>query len=351
MRTVIVAVCLILATAPAIGSPSSVEALERLAEKASPQAALKQVEAFLAEHPGEYDALLLKGYLLSQLGRNGGAEKIYRSLIRKHPKNPEPYNNLAVLYASAGQYEKAAETLKQALGTHPSYSIAYENLGRVYGRSASEAYSRALGVEPPKESDGEGLVMLKLSPNGAADQAPAGQKAQAEAPSRLPLPPTPRASDSTVERRRTARDSVGPPPPRSSNPQQEVVSTSAPRAPSQQPAADLRDEINSTVRSWARAWSEQQVDAYLNFYSQSFRPPENLSRSTWEAERRARIQRPRTIRVVVRNLQPPVTTARGTAVTFVQSYSSDRFADKVTKILVFIRENGEWKILEERSAS
>ncbi len=58
MRTVIVAVCLILATAPAIGSPNSVEALERLAERASPQAALKQVDSFLAEHPGEYDALL-----------------------------------------------------------------------------------------------------------------------------------------------------------------------------------------------------------------------------------------------------------------------------------------------------
>jgi len=60
---------------------------------------------------------------------------------------PEPYNNLAVLYAAEGQERKAAEALEQAIRTNPSYTTAHENLGDLYARMASEAYAKALQLD------------------------------------------------------------------------------------------------------------------------------------------------------------------------------------------------------------
>ena len=50
------------------------------------------------------------------------AIKIVSALTREYPHMPEPYNNLAVLYAADGQERKAAEALEQAIRTNPSYS-------------------------------------------------------------------------------------------------------------------------------------------------------------------------------------------------------------------------------------
>ncbi len=57
---------------------------------------------------------------------------------------PEPYNNVAVLYASQNRFEKAREALEMATRNSRSYAIAHENLGDVYARLASEAYRQAV---------------------------------------------------------------------------------------------------------------------------------------------------------------------------------------------------------------
>ena len=52
-----------------------------------------------------------------------------------------------MIYASQGQYDKARAALEQSIRTHPSYATAYENLGDVYAKLASQAYDKALQID------------------------------------------------------------------------------------------------------------------------------------------------------------------------------------------------------------
>src|SRR4029450_5356188 len=91
-------------------------------------------------------------------GRNDDAIEIFATLTQDYPELPEPYNNLAVLFAEKGEFEKARESLLAAIQTHPSYSTAHENLGDLYAKMASMAYDRALEEDKANES-----ARIKLS--------------------------------------------------------------------------------------------------------------------------------------------------------------------------------------------
>jgi tetratricopeptide (TPR) repeat protein len=64
--------------------------------------------------------------ILTEQGNSKEAIEIFTKLTQDYPELPEPYNNLAVIYASQGQYDKARAALEQSIRTHPSYATAYE---------------------------------------------------------------------------------------------------------------------------------------------------------------------------------------------------------------------------------
>src|SRR5574344_1191979 len=68
----------------------------------------------------------------------------FTALTKEYPELPEPYNNLAVLYANQNQLDKSREALERAIRTNPSYSTVHENLGDIYAKLAGQAYSKAL---------------------------------------------------------------------------------------------------------------------------------------------------------------------------------------------------------------
>ncbi len=106
--------------------------------------------------------------------------------------------------------------------------------------------------------------------------------------------------------------------------------------------------VRDFVLAWARAWSEQRVDAYLACYASNFRAPGGIRRGTWEAQRRERISSPGSINVSVEQLKIITVASQIAVATFVQSYRSDNYHDRVSKLLDLVREDGEWRILEER---
>ncbi len=120
----------------------------------------------------------------------------------------------------------------------------------------------------------------------------------------------------------------------------------------QTPAATLQaPQVIALAQTWARAWSEQRVDAYLGLYATDFSPPNELSRSEWEAQRRFRILRPRQIDVRLSALEAEPVSEQRARVSFDQSYTSDNYSDTVRKTLELIRQGSAWKILAERAAS
>jgi Flp pilus assembly protein TadD len=116
-----------------------------------------KAESFLAANPRDAQMRFLKGVILVETGKSTEAISTFTKLTEDFPELPEPYNNLAVLYASQRQFDKARAALELAIRSNPGYATAHENLGDVYTRLANQAYGRALQLDK-----GNAALQLKL---------------------------------------------------------------------------------------------------------------------------------------------------------------------------------------------
>lgn len=318
------AASLLLVAAQAAVAASAVEEAQSLMGQGQFDQALKKVDGQLKAQPQDAEARFLRGLILVKLNRGPEAIKVFADLTRDYPQLPEPYNNLAVLYAQQGDYEKARDALEAALATHPSYATAHENLGDIYAALAGAAYNRALTLDQSNQ-----LVRSKLALIGQLDRPGSAGSSPAIASA---------APSSTV----TAAPAELPPP--ASVPSASTLPTAA--APSGIDGSTAQS-ATSVVNAWAAAWSAKDVSAYFATYAPSFIPEGSVTRSTWEAQRRDRISR--AARISVRALNPQIErlSADRVAVTFTQDYESDSFSDKVSKTLELQQAGASWLIVRE----
>jgi len=108
--------------------------------------ALTQLDARIKTNPRDAQAKFKRATVLERMGRDGDAIAAFTELTQLYPELPEPYNNLAALYAKEGRYEDARAALETAVKASPSYGLAYENLGDLYLRMANAAYQRATAL-------------------------------------------------------------------------------------------------------------------------------------------------------------------------------------------------------------
>ncbi len=298
----------------------------RLLKQGKTAAALKKVDAAIAANDNDARSRFLKGLILTEQGNTKGAIDVFTSLTRDYPELPEPYNNLAVLYAADGKYDQARESLEMAIRTHPSYAVAHENLGDVYAKMASEAYDKALSLDR-----GNKTAQTKLSLIGElfTASAPIEDVQAAAVPARTP------AAEAT------------PPPAPPTPPAPAAAATPAtPATPPAQPQVSQRPAVIATVGNWAEAWSRQDVEAYLSHYAPDFAPGQ-LSHSDWEKQRRARLTGPKFIMVAI---DEPVVSFSGDSsaeVRFLQHYQSDTINSKGYKTLTLSKLGGRWLIVRE----
>ena len=106
--------------------------------------ALAKTDVYLTAKPKDPQMRFLKGVVLTESGKTDDAIATLAALTQEYPELPEPYNNLAALYASQNQYDKARTALEMAVKLNPAYATAHENLGDVYAKLASQSYARAL---------------------------------------------------------------------------------------------------------------------------------------------------------------------------------------------------------------
>ena len=134
------------ATAGAAGAadtPATARAIELQFRGGERQQALLRLAQALAARPTDASLRFLQGVLLSESGRPTEAVPVFERMTEDFPDLPEPYNNLAVLQAAAGQLDRARALLETALRLDPSYRTAHENLGDVFVRLAQRAYEAA----------------------------------------------------------------------------------------------------------------------------------------------------------------------------------------------------------------
>jgi tetratricopeptide (TPR) repeat protein len=292
--------------------------------------AMEKVNAFLVTKPKDAQFRFLKGLIFAEQGNTADAITVFTGLTEDYPELPEPYNNLAVLYAGQGQYEKAKSQLEMAIRTHPSYATAHENLGDIYAKMASQAYDRALQLDKSNTSTQTKLALIRelFSKNTRTASKPTAtaQTQTASATSSVA------AASSQVAATQVATLPVPPKP---------VV-------PVTSPSADPASDVLNITKEWAAAWSAKNSTKYLAFYAKEFKAPGG-SRSAWETQRKERIAAPKSIHVEVRDAKTKVADDKHASISFRQIYRASHLNSTTSKTLEWIKADGQWLIAEEHS--
>ena len=178
-------------------------------------------EQLLEQNPSHSQTRFLTAYAYQMSAQTEQAIRLYQSLIEDNPQLPEPRNNLAMIYLAQGDYDRASQLLVEALNTHSSYAIAYDNLSQVYKGIASEAYRRAVSEssEPSRYTH-----KIELTAITELETAPAQ------------LPATESAPEPTLVN-----------------------------------FANQETRLIESVKAWAQAWSDKDFAAYTGFYTPQYR--------------------------------------------------------------------------------
>src|SRR5947207_5846015 len=143
------------------GLPSELDAANKLIHDGEYTEALAKIDAVLAKDTRNPQARFLKGVVQSDQGETEEATATFQALTEDFPELPEPHNNLAVIWAQKGRYDKARTELEIALKAQPDYGIAHENLGDVYTRLAGAEYDRAIVLDKSKKSAQAKLALVR----------------------------------------------------------------------------------------------------------------------------------------------------------------------------------------------
>lgn len=342
--------------------------------------------------------LLQKGVSLMEADRSDEAIVAFNKMAAEYPQLPEPHNNLAVIYANRGQFDKARLSLEAALRTHPAYAVAMDNLSQVYARQAREAYAKALsGTAAAKKPSVEGpsltvmrhvvLPGLSVAPDllaavnsltrppaaAAPASAPAPTAVAAAAAAAKPAAPTTPATPAAsvpvappkptivaaapapvpAPTTATPAKAPAPPPAAAASKPAAAVAASAPATTTATTASGdgqqaVVTQVRQAVANWARAWSNKDMDAYFAAYTPDYNGGKN--RKAWMDERRNRILGKKSIEVNVSGIS---VVMEGNAATahFKQEYSAGDLQVTSGKRLRFTKVGDRWLIQKESTGS
>ncbi len=359
--------------------------------------AMVKADAYLATNPRDPQMRFLKGVIQRDSGKLPEAIATFTKLTEDYPELPEPYNNLAVLYAGQSQFDKARAALEMAIRTNPSYATAHENLGDVYAKLASQAYNKALQLDsanaavPPKLA----LIRELFNPTAKGQRPAAGLPAATIPVAALPAAPPPATATGLAKPAALPNPLSAPPTAASALPAKPagvavagiadatlVPAVTPPALPSTPPAATLliakasapvatptnagakegakdgkdgkegkdAKDAELAVRAWAAAWSAKDMAAYLGAYGKEFVPPANQARRAWEDDRRARITGKASISVKLENLSVSVNGGRAVA-KFRQDYKASGLVVSSRKTLDLVKTGSAWLIARESTGA
>ncbi len=306
--------------------------------------AMARADQFLATQPRDPQMRFIKGVIQRDTGKTAEAIATFTRLTEDYPELPEPYNNLAVLYAGQSQFDKARAALEMAIRTNPSYATAHENLGDIYAKMASQAYNKALQLDNANQAVPPKLALIReiFSAGGAKATRPAPAPAAPPVVPPAPVAAVPAKPAASATPGPAATATVTPPPVKTATstvaPASSAVPATAVATPA--PAKSGDDEavkgVEAAVAKWASAWSARNVKAYLAAYGKDFDPPGSMSRKAWEEERQQRILSKSSISVKVEKLSVTVNGNRASA-KFHQEYKAGGLAVSSRKTLEFTK--------------
>lgn len=322
------------------------------------------------------------------------AEKLLSGLHNQFPKNDFISNNLAVIYFNQGRMDEAQELLSEIIRSTEATRTAFENLQTLYGYSAAKAYSKGLNLLKPielpgmivrnydmqqkevssvavksKETPKEPLVseettsndmvaMLNSDSNLSNSEPVETDKTlqQLEEQPVLAIPSLVEQEKSVESKQESllepTQDVLDPDPNKLEPIQEKVVAAELEKtsqiASTIEPVKDsVKDVLLVKLDSWAKAWSDGDVKAYIDFYSPSY-SPRDKSRKAWLKNRRSRVKPSKKIRITISKQEVFVNKNKTQAnILFEQKYRSKNYQDKVKKRITWIKRKGKWVIVKE----
>lgn len=225
----------------------------------------------------------LQGLLALEQSDKSKALNAWQTLHERYPEQLILGNNLAVLLMQKNEIDRAQTVLEKSLNANRDIAKALENLNKIYSFHAQQNYSNVFRRVEAKKPEGE---MLALT-----DQ----------------------------------------------NSKVEVV----------QQVFEGQQSVMQALENWRSVWSAKDLKAYLGMYHAEFVPANNQSLEAWRSARTRSLQSPRFIEVSITALQLMPIDEDTVRIQFHQGYRSDRFEDRVVKVLLFKKQADEWKIIQE----
>jgi len=158
---------------PPVQQPSAYQEADALYREGSYDQALARIDGWLKTRPQDARGRFLRAMILTQQKKTDEALRAYTGLTQDFPELPEPYNNLAVIYAERGELDRARTLLESALRANARFSAAHENLGDIHMRLAAAAYEQALKIDANNKPVAAKLKAVNdLIPARAANSKP-----------------------------------------------------------------------------------------------------------------------------------------------------------------------------------
>ena len=284
---------------------ADISKLNKLIEEKDYLAAKKIVEQLLNSDKENPQLLFIDGVLLSELGEIDEAINVFVSLTKSHPALPEPYNNLAVLYAQNGNFDLAKIALEKSIKTHPSYATAHINLGDLYTRMASESYNQALQIDKSNKNAKTKLSLIKELFNFQPINKNIVLTEDSE-----------QKSQSLNEIKNIEKI--------------------------------INEKIFVMIDNWKNAWMSQNFDQYIGYYSDNFKNNKGMDLEKWKQFRKPRVINKPSINLKLENIE--ISKNKNLySVSFTQIYQSGDIDSTTKKTLLIELIDDQLKIVNEIS--
>jgi tetratricopeptide (TPR) repeat protein len=284
---------------------ADISKLNKLIEEKDYLEAKKIVEQLLDSDKENPQLLFINGVLLSELGEIDEAINVFVSLTKSHPALPEPYNNLAVLYAQNGNFDLAKTALEKSIKTHPSYATAHINLGDLYTRMASESYNQALQIDKSNKNAKTKLSLIKKLFN---------------------FQPINKNIVLTEDSEQKSQ---------SFNEIKNIEKI-------------INEKIFVMIDNWKNAWMSQNFDQYIEYYSDNFKNNKGMDLEKWKQFRKPRVINKPSINLKLENIEISKNNNLY-SVSFTQIYQSGDIDSTTKKTLLIELIDDQLKIVNEIS--
>jgi murein L,D-transpeptidase YafK len=113
---------------------------------------------------------------------------------------------------------------------------------------------------------------------------------------------------------------------------------------------EVKRAIIDVVKNWVAAWAAKDVEKYLASYAPDFKPANGMSHKAWDAQRRERVRKSKSIAVDSSEIAVDEAGEKTVNVSFVQVYRSDVYKDTTKKTLKLKKIDDKWLIVSEQAS-